>query len=278
MSKLKQMFTNRGSMAAYALISATFTMLPEDVFKFGLIQCDWSWTIIVIINRILACIAIFVIANAIYHLYKKNRTSVTISGNDFFISIEYGDLIEKKGGKTVINFDECYSTSVGEKPGEIKPTSICGQYLTKFPTNDVKKTIKLANVEPIGESLYKNRKKYQLGTIVPKDDFLLMAFTELDKDGLSTMSYRKYLECLEFFWKQIDKYHGTDDVYIPILGSKITRFNRELSQQDLLDVMISSYLLSPYKLKLPYTLHVVCHERKGFSLNNIRGIDQNMNL
>lgn len=273
MSRIKELFTNSGSAVAYAIISAIFTLIPEDVFKNGIILCDWSWIAIVTTNRIITCLVIFMIANVIYYCHKKYRKSVLIFGKNFSVSIEYGDILKVKKGKMIINFDECYTTKIGQMPGDIKPTSVCGQYLTKYPIDDMPTLLQKAGVQSIGFSKYNKIHKYKLGTIVPRDNFLLMAFTKLDKDGLSRMTYEDYLECLNTLWKQIDKYHGTDDVYIPILGSKITRMDKELSQQELLDVMLASYRLSPYKLKLPFMLHVVCVSQDGFSLNNIEGSD-----
>ena len=273
MDRIIRFFSDTGSTLAFAIISAIFAFLPEDFFKYGIIQCDWSWTAIIIMNRILISCAIFVIANVVYYYYKKNRTSVVISGKNFSIIVEYGDILQISEGKKVINFDECFSTNVGHEPKDIKPASICGQYLAKHTTSDIDNLIKEAKIQPIGISLVHDKPCYKLGTIVPHNDHFLMAFTKLDQEGLSRMTYNQYLDCLNNLWKQIDKYHGTDDVYIPILGSKITRFNKELTQQDLLNIMVASYLLSPYKMKQPCTLHIVCRKREGFSLNAVLGVD-----
>ena len=273
MSKIKKIFTNTGSTVAYAIISAIFTVLPEDFFVNGFILVDWSLTMIVLVNRILVCVVVFALSNIIYSCYKKYRKSVSITGKNLSISIEYGDLLKVQKGKIVINFDECFTTKVGRMPGDIKPDSVCGQYLAKYPIDDMQSLLQEADVQPIGQSEFNKIPKYELGIILPREDALLMAFTKLDQDGLSRMTYNQYLDCLNNLWKQIDKYHGTDDVYIPILGSKITRFNKELTQQDLLNIMVASYLLSPYKMKKPCTLHIVCRKREGFSLNAVLGVD-----
>ena len=278
MNRIIRFLTGVGSTFAFAIISAVFAFLPEDFFKYGIIQCDWSWTAIIIMNRILISCAIFVIANVVYCYYKKNRTSVVISGKNFSIIVEYGDILQISEGKKVINFDECFSTNVGHAPKDIKPASICGQYLAKHTTSDIENLIKQANIQPIGISLAHDKPSYELGTIVPHNDHFLMAFTKLDQDGLSRMTYNQYLECLNNLWMQIDKFHGTDDVYIPILGSKITRFDKELTQQNLLNIMVASYLLSPYKMKHPCALHIVCRKREGFSLNAVLGVDQQVKI
>ena len=204
--------------------------------------------------------------------YRKKRRKVTISGNNHSIQIEYGDLFAFNGGKIIIDFDECYTTKVGSAPGDIKPESVCGQYLSKHPINNMEALINAAGVKPAkGKSEYNGQTRYTPGTIVPNEDFLLMAFAKLDKDGLGKLTYDEYIECLDTLWQQIDKYHGTSDVYMPILGSKITRFDKELTQQELLDIIISSYRLSPKKLRKPYKLHIACREREGFSLNDVFG-------
>ena len=65
MSKVGKLFTNTGSTAAYAVISAVFTIFPEDLFKLGLIRCDWSETAVVLVNRILLCLVTFLLGNII---------------------------------------------------------------------------------------------------------------------------------------------------------------------------------------------------------------------
>ena len=274
MSKIWKLFTNKGSAAAYALLTAIFTVVPEDCFKFVMINDKWPDATNILINRLIICVIIFALANIGYCIYRKTRKKVTISGNNHSIQIEYGDLFSVNDGKVIIDFDECYTTKVGGAPGDIKPESVCGQYLSKHPINNMETLINDAGVKPAkGKSEYNGQTKYTPGTIVPNGDILLMAFAKLDKDGLGKLTYDEYIECLDTLWQQIDKYHGTSDVYMPILGSKITRFDKELTQQELLDIIISSYRLSPKKLRKPYKLHIVCRERDGFSLNDVYGVD-----
>ena len=190
------------------------------------------------------------------------------------IQIEYGDILKTSGGKVIINFDECFSTILGQHPANIKPNSVCGQYLQKNPITDIQELIDAAGIKPDkGKSEFKGLVKYKSGTIIPRDKYLLMAFAKLDKNGIGHMSYDEYLDCLNTLWKQIDMWHGTDDVFVPILGSRITRLDRDLTQQELLDIMTSSYILSPQRMKKPYTLHIVCRKREGFSLDDVKGID-----
>ena len=274
MNKLKKVFLNSGSTAAYGIISAIFMFVPENVFKIGFIHCEWSDSFIIIVNRLILSAVVFVLANIIFQYCHKHRRSVVITDNKSPIKIEYGDIIHIEEGIKVIHFDECFTTTVGTRPQDVKPDSVCGQYLTAHPIEDIQSLIQTSNVRSLGVSQYNNLHKYEPGTLVPKEDFLLMAFAKLDKKGIAKMTYAQYMDCLGKLWQQIDLYHGTDDVYIPILGSKIVRFvDKDLNQQELLDVIIASYRLSPHKMKKPFTLHIVCKKREGFSLNDIMGVN-----
>lgn len=273
MNKVRKFLLNKGSSIAYAIIMALFTVIPVDFFKLGIFVCNWSEPIIIIVNRSIYSLIIFVIVNIIYHAYLKKRTSVEISDRMYSIIIEYADLFEIKKGIKVINFDECFTTTIGDKPEDIKRESICGQYLTKYPINDMQELIQKSGIKPDGKSKYAQKEKYKIGTIIPKDDFMLMSFSKLDENGLGRLTYSEYLECLNNLWEQIDMYRGTSDVYLPILGSGTTRSDKELTQQELLDIIIYSYKLTSKKIKEPNKLHIVCKKRKDFSLNSISGID-----
>ncbi len=274
MIKIWKVFTNKGSSVAYALLAAIFTVIPEDCYNLVKLNSNWAEEANIIILRLIVCVIVFSLANVGYCIYRKKRKKVAINGNNYTIQIEYGDLFEVKSGKVIIDFDECYTTKVGSAPGDIKPNSVCGQYLSKHPISDMEALINTAGVKPArGKSEYNGLVKYDLGTIVPDGDFFLMAFAKLDKEGLGTLTYDQYIECLNTLWQQIDLHHGTSDVYMPILGSKITRFDKELTQQELLDIIISSYRLSPKKLRKPYKLYIICRKRDGFSLNDVYGVE-----
>lgn len=274
MSKMKETFFGKGCAAAFAVFSVILTVVPEEFFKCGIISCEWSESTILMINRLIAFLIIYIIANITYYCYRKNRNSVTIDGDTYIIKIFYGDICNISEGKKVIHFDECFTTTVGTRPEDVKPDSVCGQYLRQHPITDdeMSTMINSFGIKAIGSSLYNKKEKYTHGILLPKEDSLLMAYAKLDKNGLAIDTYEKYVECLDKLWEQIDLYHGTDDIYLPIIGSKITRFEKDFTQQQLLDIMIASYRLSPKKLKHPYKLHIVCKKREGFSLNNIFGV------
>ena len=213
MNKIIKIFLNKGSTIAYAIITAIFTIVPEEFFSLVHINQKMSDAQTIIVNRFVLCVLIFTISNLLYRQYIKNRKKVYVSGNNFIIQIEYGNIFDFTDGKKVISFDECFSTRVGEAPSDIKPDSVCGQYLKKHPVSNIQSLIEKAGINPAkGKSKFNNQLRYELGTLVPNNDYLLMAFARLDQNGLGYMSYGDYLKCLNTLWEQIDLYHGTSDV------------------------------------------------------------------
>ncbi|MDD6696246.1 MAG: DUF6430 domain-containing protein [Firmicutes bacterium] len=274
MNKFERLIEQYGVHLSIGFCMTAFTILPESLFNLWHILNRMPMGINILLNRLIFCAVVFAACGIGCKIYYSKRKSVMVEGANFQIKIEYGDLLSISDGKKVINFDECFSTDVGEEPYEIKPNSICGQYIKTYGRPDIGCLIKKYGLKSERDaSEYQGKVRYESGRILPKDDFLLMAFAKLDKDGLGHLTYDEYLKCLDILWDEIDKYHGnSNDVYIPVLGSNITRFDKELTQQQLLDIMIASYRLSPKKLRSPCTLHIVCRPRREFSLNNIFGI------
>lgn len=279
-------FLKKSLAYASGIISIVYTVVPEAVFgKTVLISEDvfkqFKWMenniseINIIVNRILTFALAWFITALGYKVYWCLKKKITIKGNNYKIIVEYGDLFKTKKCKRVINFDECFSTKVGSNPAEIKPTSICGQYLIAYPNLNIQSLISNSQLKPLkSKSRYQSKERYESGRIVPNGDDLLLAFAKLDKNGLGRFFTRdEYLECLSVLWKEIDRYYGQQDVCIPILGAGLTRFDgsagASISQQELLDMMIWSYKLSSHKIKSPYKLRIICRRSVEFSLDKI---------
>lgn len=265
-------FFNKSLTWALSIITMAFAFVPETCFKTFKIFKAAPDEVNVIINRFVAFIIIFIAVIIIHIVVRRVRKSIKLKGHGYCIRIEYGDMLKIDSCKKVINFDECFTTSVGNAPSDVKRTSICGQYLTANPIHNMQELIEKAQLKPTkSKSKYQSKDRYESGRLVPNGNDLLMAFAKLDKDGRGWFFSRdEYLDCLSVLWNEIDKYYGQKDVCIPILGSGITRFeDKLLTQQELLDIIVASYKLSSHKLKPPYQLHIVCKKADDFSLNRI---------
>ena len=254
----------------FAIVSVVYTVIPESFLKlFKLSKNDNYDTLL---NHLLIFILIFLIVIIVYSIYLNIRKKIYIKGKNYTICIKYGDILKEKNCKKIITFDECYTKKVGNLPSDVNPDSICGQYLKKNPSINIKKLIKDSNLKPCNKkSKFKSKDCYTSGKLIQNDDFLLMAFAKLDENGLGYFpSVKDFTDCLSILWKEIDKYYGQKNVCIPILGSGITRIgDSELTKQELLDIIICTYKLSRNKIKNPYKLYIICKKSEDFSLNNI---------
>lgn len=203
------------------------------------------------------------------------RNSIIIEGDNYLIQVEYGNILEEKGCKRVIGFDECYTDHVGNEPGDINPDSLCGQYLKQAGSLDIKQLIERSCINPCESgSRYMGKKRFESGSIVLNGNDLLLAFAQLNEKGAGEFPSRKeYTRCLEKLWEEIDVYYGQQDVCIPALGAGVTRIGtaerNSLSQQEAVNMIIGSYKLSGHKIKKPYKLRIICRKTDDFSLHRI---------
>lgn len=260
---------------ALSIITLIFTFVPEALFgKIKFIPV-FSSEINIIIARIMVFVIVFGLSTLGCVIWSRTKRKVQLNGNNYSIQIEYGDILSISKCRKVISFDECFTTKVGSASSEVKPDSICGQYLRAHPIQDMQKLIDDAQLVPTkGKSKYQGKTKYESGKLVPNGDYLLMAFAKLDQDGLGRFYNRdEFLDCLSTLWKEIDKNFDYRDVCIPVLGSGLTRMEgasgAAFSQQELLDIIIMSYKLSSNKIKKPYKLRIICKEQEDFSLSRI---------
>lgn len=254
------------------LVSISFMFIPESLFAKHIFFSNISNETNIIVNRILCLLVIIALSIMLSIIYISTRKKIIIKGHNYTIQIEYGDILRVKKCKRVINFDECFTTNVGDSPCDIKPTSVCGQYLLKNPYIDINTLINNTNLKPAKtNSKFQKRVRYNSGKLVPNGDDLLMAFARLDENGRGMFfSYQEFLDCLSTLWEEIDKYYAQKDVCIPILGSGLTRIkDRTFTQQELLDIIIMSYKLSIHKIKNPYKLRIICRKKDKISLNKI---------
>lgn len=278
MSKIQKSYT-----WAFGVISTVLVFVPEELFggcprliNFSKritdvwVSCPITFNELSSVFGRIVFFGCVVLISVMYNcLYSRFRKKLCINGSNYCIQVEYGDLLLQKGWK-VISFDECFTTTVGIAPADIKSSSICGQYLTRYPITDIQQLITDAKLNPEREqSEYNNQIRYKSGLLLQRDDYLLMAFARLDRDGKGYFVSRdEYLQALSVFWSEIDKYYAQKDVCISVLGAGITRIGDVTpTQQELVDMIIYSYKLSPHKIKAK--VRIICKRNKEFSLDRV---------
>lgn len=205
---------------AFAAFSAILMFVPEDIFLSYKLPCNFSNGIHLLILRVILFAAVYVCSVLLNIGYLAIRWKYKIKGHNYAIHVEYGNLLKKKKCQKVINFDECFTTEIGEGPWQIKPNSVCGQYLQQKPIENMSVLISRSKLEPDErKNPIHGMQRYESGRLVPRDHDLLMAFAKLDENGHATMTRDEYLQCLDVLWKEIEKYSLNEDVCIPVLGA-----------------------------------------------------------
>ena len=270
--KFIKKIAKRSFYISVSIESLFLAILPEKIFiEYCLVKFNTDISTI-IINRCITFLMLYILIFIIVWSYKELVKKVDIKGFNYHIVVEYGDIFKIKNTKKVIAFDECFTLKIGVDPADIKPDSVCGQYLKQYPLEyvELENLLKKYDLRPArSKSKYKNQIRYESGKIIPRGDFYLIPFAKLNSDGAGVLTREELLDCLNLLWEEINKFYDRD-VCITILGSGRTRFKDTiLDKQYLLDMIIASYKLTPYKIKLPYKLHIVCRKSDDLSLNKI---------
>lgn len=242
------------------------------------------WTFIMLIGSVLSIIALFnanfitknrriiiifcLISIVIYYLYKLvtmnnlKKVSLDICGSTF--EIKEGNIFENDGLK-VINFNEYFDTLVDDRI--IAKNSLNGKYILEKLNNQTKeldKEIDKQLVDKVVESNNKRKsgktKKYNLGEVVEYNDYLLTSLSKFTDDNRAVLSLKDYLSFLMNFWDNLDRVYANRSVAITLFGSSsLTRFtdSYEISDQDLIEIIIWTFKISKIKFKYPTRITMV---------------------
>lgn len=217
--------------------------------------------------------ATFILLILIYFilwLRANNLTNVKIDIDGSTVNIKSGDLFLEDGFK-VIPFNEYFDTIVDENI--IASSSLNGIFIKNHLTTSVNELdnfiVQKTNNEDL-ESENSFRKlggktvKFKLSTIFVFNDYLLTAFAKFDEHNKAVLSMSEYIEFLINFWDRVNRVYAQKSVSVPIFGSGITRIkeHKNISDEDLLKIMLWTFKLSEMKFKHPAKLSIIIHKDK----------------
>ena len=248
--------------------SAVFTGISA-IFLFVDIPADFKL-------KIGISIAVFILLVYIVIWWKANglqNVSLNIDGST--VSIKTGDIFSQDGLK-VIAFNEYFDTLVDDRV--IAKRSLNGifiekyldisvsqfdQYLSEFPF-DENEILDRSVKRRIGKSV-----RYRLGTIFLYKDFILTAFSRFDDNNKAYLTMPEYLEFLINFWDSVNRVYAQKSVSTTIFGSGITRIkgHKNISDEELLKIMLWTFRISEMRFKYPAKLTIVIHPEKIDQIN-----------
>ncbi len=202
-----------------------------------------------------------------------NKIDINVEGSE--VTIKVGDIFLESGLKAIA-FNEYFDTLVDNKI--IAESSLNGIFIKKFlgvPVSDLDIYIEKYSfenseiIESNPERKSGKKVRHQIGTICVYKDFLLTAFTKFDDSNKATLTMPEYLEFLINFWDKVNNVYAQQSVSTPVFGSGITRIkgHKNISDEDLLKIMLWTFRISEMRFKYPARLTVVIHKDKIDKIN-----------
>jgi hypothetical protein len=248
----------------------------ETIFAVSAISLDCIWGAYNWIIKLLLLFAVFLLIVVIAFIFKYHRAKKGISFNirNIKVNIRQGDIFKVDGWK-VIPFNEYFDTTVNEII--ITKNSLNGTFINDYVENkDELKNI-IAN-ETDDDTEYKRTKKngkdrFQLGRIIRYKDYLLLAFSHFDNNQ-AHLTQKDYEHCLRVMWKEISRTYSNTPVFIPLLGSGITRFEEghQPKNTDLLKCMLCTLRTSNTNIKQPITILLTEEIMQEINIYEMKGV------
>lgn len=248
-----------------SVISATLSLvvLFVDIPTENKINYGWSFLGLLF----LIYIVIWVWSNNL------NKIDIRIEGSD--VTIKVGDIFLQEGLKAIA-FNEYFDTQVDNKI--IAERSLNGVFLIehlKTPVSELDRYIEDYNFEAAeiieaNEARKAGKKvRYQIGTICIYEDYLLTAFSKFDENNKAILTMPEYLEFLINFWDKVNNVYAQKSVSTPIFGSGIARIkgHKNISDEDLLKIMLWTFRISEMRFKYPARLTIIIHRDKIDKIN-----------
>ncbi|ELT0931423.1 MULTISPECIES: macro domain-containing protein [Enterobacteriaceae] len=208
-------------------------------------------------------------------LKSNNLTEVNLDVEGSIVTVKAGDLFLQDGFK-VIAFNEYFDTQVDDNI--ISHKSLNGLYIDNHlsgPISDLDQSISNYKfdedeiLEVNQERKVGKKQKYSLGTIFVNEDYLLTAFSKFDDKNRAFLTMPDYLGFLINFWDKVNRIYAQKSVSVPIFGSGITRIkeHKNISDEDLLKIMLWTFRISEMRFKFPAKLTIVIHKDKINKIN-----------
>lgn len=265
----KVKITHKAIVDKYLTIIAILSSIATLASLFGAIPNEYKFAagIGFIICLVFLYIYLWIWANNLQDI------KIDIEGSE--VLIKAGDIFEQEGLK-VIAFNEYFDTQVDDRI--ISRQSLNGIFINKYfseSTIELDKYIEQYQfdsdvvVEEVPNRDYGKKIKYNIGTICLYNEYILAAFSKFDEQNRAILTMPEYLEFLINFWDRVNRVYAQKSVSVPIFGSGITRIkeHKNISDEDLLKIMLWTFRISEMRFKYPAKLTIVIHKDKIDKVN-----------
>lgn len=246
----------------------------ETVLAISLISFECLWGHLNWFTRILLTLGCFTFIVVIIFLckYRCSKRGVSLTIHGMKIHIKHGDIFQQNEWK-VIAFNEFFDTTVDDII--IAHNTLNGKFIEHHveDLDDLRYCIQNAPEHPRLQGRRKNDKiAYPLGRIIIYKDYMLLAFTHFINNE-ARLTQKDYEDCLRIMWTEINRTYANKPIFIPLLGSGITRFDGtpHKSKADLLKCMICTLRTSGVYIKQPITILLTREAMDEINIYEIKG-------
>ncbi|GKV75916.1 hypothetical protein PEC106568_10900 [Pectobacterium carotovorum subsp. carotovorum] len=221
------------------------------------------------------CIIILVIVYILIWFKANKIKSIDLSVEGSTVTIKTGDIFTEQGFK-VIAFNEYFDTKVDDRI--ISRNSLNGIFINRYMSCSVEQLDEhIENYDFSREEILsvnterssKKKQKYELGTICVWNEYLLTAFSKFNEYNEARLTMPEYLGFLINFWDRVNRVYAQQSVSVPIFGSGITRIkeHKNISDEDLLKIMLWTFRISEMRFTHPAKLSIIVHNSKINKIN-----------
>lgn len=256
---------------AFAIFAGIETLLAVSAISLEKFWGDYSWII-----KLLFIIGIFLIIDIVIFIIKRHlaKDGISLSIRGIKVNIRKGDIFEANGWK-VIAFNEYFDTQVDDII--IAHNTLNGKFIDDYVT-DINELNHVISAETDDNTSFKRRTRnnriiYPLGRIIRYKDYMLLAFTHFDNNQ-AHLTQKDYENCLRVMWAEISRTYANRPIFIPLLGSGITRFDGtpHKSNFDLLKCMLCTLRTSEVNINQPITILLTEETMRSINIYEIKGV------
>jgi hypothetical protein len=257
---------------AFAILATIETFFAISAISLDNIWWAYNWVIkllIVLFLFLLIVVVIFVVK------YYKTKKGISLKIRNIQVNIQQSDIFRANGWK-IISFNEHFDTTVDDKI--IAHNTLNGIFIDNYVanTNDLNSAIstELENNHKSKKYTKNNKDTYPLGTIITfNNEYLLLAFSNFNENNEAHLTPKEYEHCLRVMWKEISRTYANRLVFIPLLGSGITRFEeRQHTYSDLLKCMLCTLRTSTVDIKQPITILLTEEAIQDINIYEMKGV------
>jgi len=255
---------------AFAILATVGTILAISEISlkdnFG-INCWITRSSVLLGLFFLLVVATFIIK------YFQTKKGISLKIRGIQVNIQQGDIFNVRGWK-VIPFNEFFDITVDDKI--IAHNTLNGIFIDKYveKLGDLQNTIASEIDNPkLKRYTRSGRFVYPLGRIITYKDFMLLAFTHFENNE-ARLTQKDYEDCLRVMWTEICRTYANKPVFIPLLGSGITRFDGTPHKSffDLLKCMLCTLRTSGANINQPITILLTEETIQDINIYEMKGV------